>query len=169
MSYYKTNHPTVIQAMADFRASRDELIAKSKVFADAWGGKPVILRDMHCVWLAGLTFSPRKDKPMWTCPDRQHSVQAPRKACLPKDQKEQGLAVYKKWHEEFPTDRISLKFIYESFGTDWGNLLFAGIGYFEGVDGFVYVETSAKLADHMAEILGSEYQAAQAALREKAA
>lgn len=49
-----------------------------------------------------------------------------------------------------------------AMGTDWGNLFFTGIAFFQH-DGAIYVSTSAKLAPCMVEILASEYNAAKAA------
>lgn len=57
--------------------------------------------------------------------------------------------------------RISKDDIYQSLGTDWGNVAFAGLGCFLH-DGYVYVKTGLSKLNAQ-EILGSEYEQAAAA------
>ena len=74
----------------------------------------------------------------------------------------------KAWDINYPTLRVCFNPFLQSLGTEWGELLFTGIGYFQGVDGYIYVETGATLAEHMVEILHSEYLAAKKAIKEAA-
>ncbi len=57
-------------------------------------------------------------------------------------------------------ENISFDSFFESIGTDWGNLMFSGLNWFE-CDGFVYLASGMDLSSNATEILGSEFEAAQ--------
>ncbi|AUR92684.1 coil containing protein [Vibrio phage 1.175.O._10N.261.55.B3] len=57
-------------------------------------------------------------------------------------------------------ENISFDDFFESIGTDWGNLMFSGLNWFE-CDGFVYLASGMDLSSNATEILGSEFEAAQ--------
>jgi hypothetical protein len=159
--YYKTNHPEVMAAVAELRLAHKVLWTASKAFADEFGGKPYNLRGSHGEHFGGLIFTPKRDKMLWTMPDR-HGGQQPRAKPRPgatEAQREEHKALREKWLAMYPKQKVSSDALYAAIGTSWSELLFAGIGYAER-DGWLYVETSVALNDRMVEILGGEYQAA---------
>lgn len=159
-AFYKTNHPDVMAAVTTMQAENKALHAAGAAFGEAFGGKPFYLRD-HNVHFGGLVFTPRKDRMFWTVPGK-HDEQAPRAKPRPgatAPQREEHNTLRAKWLAEWTKLRVSADAMYEAIGTDWGSLLFSGIGYAER-NGWLYVTTKASLNDRMTEILGSEYRAA---------
>lgn len=55
---------------------------------------------------------------------------------------------------------ISFDGFFESIGTDWGNLMFSGLNWFE-FEGFVYLASGIDLSSNSVEILGSEFESSQ--------
>ena len=163
MSFYKTNNQDTLSAIDAHHKERAELRDLANSFAKRFGtDKYLILRDVHGYHFGGLKFDPARDRRFWSVPDRQFGTQYPRKNVpgMTADEKASHKVLLTEWEENVPKLRPSLEPIYSSIGTDWGNLLFAGIGWFLH-DGFLYLETTAKLADHVTEILGSEFKAAE--------
>lgn len=56
-------------------------------------------------------------------------------------------------------ESISFDSFFESIGTDWGNLMFSGLNWFE-CDGYVYLASGMDLSSSAIEILGSEFESA---------
>jgi hypothetical protein len=54
-------------------------------------------------------------------------------------------------------DSVSFDGFFESIGTDWGNLMFSGLNWFE-FDGFVYLSSGTDFSSNASEILGSEFE-----------
>lgn len=155
MGFYKTNHESVLNAVKAFHAAKSELFDEAKKFSEKYGGKEVVLHDGISINFAGLKFDPPKNKELWTIANyKNHFVQSPRKVTQNKE-------LYKQYHADFPSKRVTLNEFYKALGTDWGNVIFNGLGWFEGADGYIYVDYDLKLADHMIEILGSEYEEAK--------
>lgn len=157
-AYYKTNHPDVMAAVAIVREQQEALRDAGKAFADKFGGKPFHLRSSSGTYFGGLIFSPKRDITLWTVPDK-HGAQSPRAKPRPnatEAQKAEHKTLLANWKAMFPKGRISPDPIYAAIGTSWGETLFGGIGYAER-DGWLYVDTGAKLNDRMTEILGSEF------------
>jgi hypothetical protein len=161
MPYYKTNHPEVMAAVEAMRCDHEAMWAETKAFAAEFGGKPYNLRNTHGENFGGLIFTPKRDKMLWTMPDR-NGGQQPRAKPRPgatEAQREEHKALREKWVALYPKRSVSSDALYKAIGTEWGALLFSGIGYAER-DGWFYVHTSVALNDRMTEILGSEYDTA---------
>lgn len=56
-------------------------------------------------------------------------------------------------------ESISFDSFFESIGTDWGNLMFSGLNWFE-CNGYVYLASGMDLSSSATEILGSEFESA---------
>lgn len=162
MKYYKTTHPDVLAAVAAVRLGTSELADAGKAFADEFGGEPVFLRSIHGTSFAGVRFHPLKPRAAWTVPNKS-GVQSPRAKLAKQDPNEHEKAEHKRvrarWKDAFPKQEVSMDALYEAIGTDWGDLLFNGVGWIDRDDCF-YFATKAQLNDRMTEILGSEYEAA---------
>ncbi len=190
--YFKTNDPLVIKAHDTMVADSNRLFENCKKFAELFDGVNMMSTSSTGRSFGGLKLnnyypdifnssSPvREDTHLWTVPD-QHGISWPRKAIDIKkfkkiisdkdvDVKE---AVKKakadldelrdKWsNERVGMEPVSFDPFFKSFGTDWGNLMFSGLRWFPH-DGHIYFETGADFRDRMTEILGSEFEAAEAA------
>lgn len=162
--YYRTEQPDVLAAAAAGHAARRELRQAANTFAESFGGKAILLSTVTNTYFGGVRFDPRRPARFWTQPN-EHGVQRPRVRAqkgvtwtdVEKAEQKQLIAV---WDQRAPRQEVDDCGLYAAIGTDWGNLLFAGLRYFEH-DGALYVATSAELAPHMGEILGSAYHAAQ--------
>lgn len=164
-AFYKTTDAGALAAWATYEAEAAVVSAAGKAFADHFGGKLLTRSDSHGRSVAGLTFSPAKDDPLWTKPDAQARGRQQPRASLRKGTKEQRQALVDlqaDWKARIPRDKADLAPVLAAMGTDWGNLFFTGIQLFVH-DGAIYVSTSAKLAPCMVEILASEYNAAKIA------
>lgn len=164
MSYYKTNDPTALAAIAAVNEAFGQLQDKAAAFKTAIGAKAGIFsHGATSIRIDGFVFEPAKSSKFWTKPDRKTKAQSPRlKATgLTQEEKIEHKALLQRWKDGYPGQRVDIRPIYEAIGSDWGNCLFNGIGYFSGVDGFFYASTSANLGAHMVEIVQSEYQAAK--------
>lgn len=171
MSYYKTNDSAVMESVKKHKEELASLFDASKKFADYFGGKHVCTRDFTRIRLCGVKFKPVKDFVLWTKPCKDYGTQRPRSKAGAGATEEQKIALktlMAEWIERSPKHQVELEPLYNAFGTNWGELVFAGIGYFEN-DGYLYVETSAKLGPQMSEILGSEYMLAKEASTKKTA
>ena len=166
MGYYKTNSPEVMKVWDEMNVANTAMWDQFKEFAALYGNcKPLASKSTPCFSFGGLVFSPPQDTVTWTKPDKRSGTQRPRASVRGQtpDERVAQKAMAKAWDENYPKLRVDLDPLYRSFGTDWGNLFFSGIGYFQGADDFLYVETNVTLAPHMIEILHSEYLAAKKA------
>lgn len=165
MSHYKTNHPNVLAAFNTINVAYGELQESVDAFRDQFGAKKCLfLNGITDIRFGGLIFEPMADIAIWTKPDRERKTQAPRSRIsgLTPEAKAEHKELLAKWNATYPRTRIDIRPLYESFGSDWGNCLMNGIGYFEGADGFIYVFTRAKLAEHMQSIPEWEHEKAKA-------
>ena len=121
----------------------------------------------------------RSDKLLWTAPN-SNSVSWPRTSLTKKhfeslirgmdDQSAKELMKAKRLELKLLQDEyaemtkgvesVSFDSFFESIGTDWGNLMFSGLNWFE-CDGFVYLASGMDLSSSATEILGSEFELAQ--------
>ena len=151
--------------MAAYKDQCAKVSAAGKEFADHFGGKLLIRSSVHGREVVGLCFSPTKDDPLWTKPDRQaHGMQRPR-GTLQKSTKEQRAALAElqaDWKARFPTEKADFEPALNSMGTSWDALFFSGYAMFPH-DGKIFVSTGATLAPCMVEIVASEYNEANAA------
>lgn len=164
-AFYKSNDAAVLAAIAAYEARKQVVRAAGKEFADYYGGKLLSRSDLHGYSIAGLCFQPAKDDPLWTKPERENAgMQRPRAAVMgaTKEQRAALAELKAGWKARFPQEKADMAPVLAAMGTDWGNLFFSGFAMFQH-DGYVYVNTSTKLATSMVEILGSEFHAARAA------
>lgn len=170
MSYYKTSNTDAIAAYHKFKADCDDLVRRAKAFAEMFEGTPLYSQSHSSFSLAGFKFKAIKPQPLWTKPDRQSGIQRPRNSIVGKDLKPLLADLRKEWSAAEAVHNIhdhagctvSRDPLWKSIGTHWGDLMFNGIALFV-FSGFLYVKTSAKLDDHLIEILGSEYDTASKA------
>ena len=121
----------------------------------------------------------REDKILWTAPDT-NDISWPRTSLTKKhfeslirgmdDQSAKELMKAKRLELKLLQDEyaemtkgvesVSFDSFFESIGTDWGNLMFSGLNWFE-CDGFVYLASGMDLSSSATEILGSEFELAQ--------
>ncbi|KII38382.1 hypothetical protein [Pseudomonas fluorescens] len=172
MPFYKSSEKEVLAAWAAYAEQNTEVVAEAKAFADHFNATPVYRHDLFGQSFFGLKFSPALTSPLWTKPG-DGDTQRPR-AALPRDVSRTSTPEAKKrlnaslkeldakYNENLPKAKASLEPLWESIGTDWGNLLLCGVGFFATVEA-VYVSTSARLNDRMTEILASEYATAKEA------
>lgn len=120
----------------------------------------------------------REDKILWTSPN-SNNISWPRKSLTKSHFKdlirnmsdEEAGELMKKKRSELKVlqdeynemtkgiDSISFDRFFESIGTDWGNLMFSGLNWFE-FGGFVYLASGMDLSSNAIEILGSEFESA---------
>ncbi len=166
MSYFKTNHPEVIAAFNENSQRRKALADRADQFAIEFGGEAIFLKSGGVdTWFGGLKFAPPKPSDLWRKPDA-HGCQHPRTS-LAKGTKEERKQL-KELNDLYTArtnhfnlnERVSRDDFLKSIGTHWGQVMFSGMSYFLH-DGFIYVDTTAKLNDKVTEILGSEFNAAE--------
>ena len=172
MPFYKTSEKEVLAAYAAYAEKNIEVVAEAKAFADQFNATPVYRHDLFGRSFFGLKFSPALTSPLWT-KSGDGDTQRPRTA-LPRDVSRTSTPEARKrlnaslkelgakYSENFPQIKASLEPLWESIGTDWGNLLLCGVGFF-ATDEAVYVSTSARLNDRVTEIFASEYSKAKEA------
>lgn len=164
MSFYKTNAPAVLAAWKEEHAAREKLQAEVDAFAARFGGQGRLYADP--ARFAGLMFRPAKPRDLWRAPDTD-GLQVPRSAPLKgatAETKELLKALQAEWLAHRPMGRVSRDPIYQTLGfTNSMDFMFEGLTLFVH-DGFLYASTR-KAIRSMTEILGSEYHAAESALR----
>lgn len=158
--YYKTDASVRLDTWAALKEARKNLQDQADVIADRFGGKAVLMSNMHKFYMAGIRFKPSRDISLWTTPtSRDGNVQRPRAAPrkgASKETRAESKQLRAQWSEIKWPESASMELVYESLGTNWANLLFSSLEMFEH-EGFIYVATSAKLSPDMIEIFGSEF------------
>lgn len=169
--YYKTNAPAVLRAVEQLRCESKALQEAGSEFAAHWGGTALFLNSHADNRFGGVKFSPPRMEKAWTKPDRDSGIQRPRAklsgAGLSAEDRDDFARIHEAWNAGFPKLRADKQPLLAALGTDWGSAMICGIGYFEGCDGFFYVQTSAHLAAFLEEITGGAYLAAQRATEEQ--
>lgn len=163
-AFYKSSDSELMAAWSTYKAEVGSVRAAGKEFAAHFGGKLLMHSDFHGCSVAGVCFQPAKDDPLWTKPDAQRAGEQHPRYSLRKGTKEQRQALAEllmEWSKHFPKQKADLAPVLAAMGTDWGDLFFCGIAYFQH-GGAIYVSTSAKLAPCMVEILASEFNTAKA-------
>ncbi|WVW77461.1 hypothetical protein Bhz59_00075 [Stenotrophomonas phage vB_SmaS_Bhz59] len=168
--YYKTKDLAVVAAIETMREESTRLRDAVKAAGEAFGGEGFCLTGIHGTGFGGIKFSPRKPLDLWCAPDR-FGGQRPRTRLTARHRGNATEAQLKelrdRWAEVVgPLTRkgfsVSYEALYKALGTDWGNFIFSGIGWCES-GGYLYVTTKLskeRLADHLVEVLPSEYDAA---------
>ncbi|CAM0093722.1 hypothetical protein VPHK45_0048 [Vibrio phage K45] len=187
--YFKTNDPLVVAAHSELVADSERLVENCKKFAAQFGGVNLMSTSMTGRSFSGLVMDDwrlREDNHLWTVPD-SHNATRPRSTISVKNFKQKlslkGLSAdeikvelkkakadlveltSKYYDNREDMEPVSFDPFFKSFGTDWGNLMFSGLRWFPH-DGHIYFETGADFRDRMTEILGSEFEAAEAAQKE---
>ena len=160
MRHYKITKPESLAALKQFYADVDALQKASREFAQ------LIAPDRAKPWFtsgptrsfAGLSFDPPMTGPEWTKPERQTRVQRPRTK-VAADARPALAKLQELWASE-PEQKVMLDPVMQTFGFSWG--FFHGYSFFEH-DGAIYFRTSDTQTIEGAEILGSEWDAAEAA------
>lgn len=168
--YYKTNDASALEAVDAYNKEANSIRAEGLKLAEYFGGKLLVNNSVYGFRVAGLQFDPPKSTVLWTVPDWQTSAgkQRPRKtiAKATPELKAELKQIQEKYNELFPKREADFNIVLSALGTDWGELLFSGLSYFLH-DGYIYFGCSVKVADHMQEILASEYEAAKKAFEAK--
>lgn len=157
--YYRFTSPEALTASRQYAAECIELQNQAKALGNEFGGKPLFSTGLHGRGFAGLVFDPRLDSPHWTKPDKRNGNVQRLRSSVPAPLRAEHVAMKARWEAAEPTAKPSTDALFKAFGTDWGVLLFTGIGYVL-TDTAVYVVTSLDLSKHGQEITGGEYQAA---------
>lgn len=173
LAYYKTDAPQVLEAWKDYIAGCDALQKEGHEFAAMYEGATALFSSsIHSGRsFYGLKFNPKMDEVLWTKPDHKSGYsQFPRRSVPAgyKGEERKRLAaeleqVRSKYKDHAPKQRVEIEPFLVAMGLSGGALFFGRYKQFIGVDGFVYVETSATPSDAMTEILGSEFAAAERA------
>jgi hypothetical protein len=167
MSTYKTTDPAALAALAKFHEEAQVARSKFDEFAQHFGAvRPIISNDIMVGYrLRGLLFKPAKDIKRWTVPDKQVcGAQRPRATLKAGTKEERAMlkGLNNDWQARFPKDLVKWDAVLKALGTDSGYMFLCGFYMFE-FENAIYLETTAPLAPHCTEILGSVYSAAKAA------
>ena len=172
MAYYKTSDADVLAAWKAYRDSADRLQVQGEEFAGRFVGATALFQtSMHSGRnFYDLKFSPPMPQPLWTKPDpKAEGAQFPRSSLPPGtkgDERKALKAELTKLQEDFkvhkPKDKADLQPFLDAMGLGGGSLFFSSYKHMVTPD-CIYVNTSAKPNRVMIEILGSEFEAAEAA------
>jgi hypothetical protein len=157
--YYRFTAPAVLYAVRQYAAESQTLTQHAHALAEAFGGRPLYSHSLHGRSFHGLVFEPPQDHTvLWTKPDfKSGRIQRPRSTC-PRAHRDALKDLRERWNALLPTFRPSLDPVWKACGTDWGALIFCGVGYLMRDDAF-FVTTAATLTGGV-EITGSDYAAA---------
>lgn len=170
MSYWKFTSAEALAAWDEMERQEAVLKAQGQSFAALFNGKPVYQKTM-CDWrFYGVRFDGKEygSPALWTKPTSKNGFAQQPKVKVPANLKRESEALWQIWNEQRPHITADREAFFCSIGLDWGNLLFSGFNAFRH-DDVIYVETGAtpKPEAGGVEILGSEYNAAQRAAKEK--
>lgn len=171
MAYYKTSSPAVLAAWQTYIEQCDLLQKKGEEFAALFpNAKALFSTDIHTGRrFYGLAFSPVAPQPLWTKADPKCGYEQRPRNALPAGIKGDERKVLKAELDQLgelykanrPNDKADLDPFLTAIGLGGGKLFFSG--YKQVIkDGTVYIETSATPGEAMTEILGSEFDAANA-------
>lgn len=169
MSCYKTNDLATMTAWTLYQTSVAALREEAKAFASRWGADANYVSQANAssgFRIYGFTFTPPKARVLWTVPDHKAmGVQRPRTKITKAtpEQRAEHKQLLADWDVSFPKRVIPFVPVLQSMGLTWGDFIFSGYRLFEH-GGYLWLKTEAKpKAGHMAEILGSEFEAAREA------
>jgi hypothetical protein len=167
LRYYKTIEGSAANAAYLVVKQQSEIMKQqAKQFAELFDGEPLFSTSMTGREFAGIqlnNFENRPDNHLWTKPTSQNGgVSRPRAKPLCAAHKKEQEALNNRYMQNTPAIKeASFKPLFESLGSDWGQMLFCGISFFEH-ERILYISTKAELAN-CTEILASEYLAADIA------
>ena len=166
MNCYKFTEPVVLAAFEKRLADREAVRQAAHTFAAQFGpesGKPYFRR-RDPYELVGVAFTPAKAGPLWTIPQsKDHYLQRPR-ASAPKltpEQKVELKALNALWTATWPKQKMKDEPLFVAMGCDYDWL--RGFHIFEH-QGALFYRGSMKPSLGV-EILGSEFEAALAAVK----
>ena len=164
-AYYKTNAPEVMAALEQRHQEMKAIREAGDKFAEHFGGTMLVENSTyHGYSVAGLFFTPAKDRRLWIVPEKDAcNRQRPRKSApgLTPEEKATLKQLNEDWTALFPKDVAKLRPVLDACGTKEDFFFGHTFGMFEH-GGHLYVTTTVAVAPHMTEILGSEYSAARA-------
>jgi hypothetical protein len=175
MSYFKNTNPEALAAWDAQEQAKIKLRKESDALAEEFNGERLVSSAVERIAFYGIKLNNWHDRPdniLWTVPERGTGASWPRKSIKKRPEwTKKQFTEYKTQLEELkqrydamvkpsPIDRDPL---WNAIGTSWGELLFAGISMFEH-DGALFIKTDRQL-EGCTEILGSEYDAAYAAMK----
>ncbi|WHM52765.1 hypothetical protein vBVpaS1601_72 [Vibrio phage vB_VpaS_1601] len=172
--YYKTNKPEILAQVQRINNERDALKEAADKVAEQFDAKAMTRTSMHGASFGGLvlnnyenvdlfkgrTSPDREDKHLWTKPDR-NNISRPRSSITGKENKAALKELTERYNAAVASiPKVDFEPFFESLGTNWGNLAFSGLNWFEQ-DGFIYFVSSQDFSEVATEILGSEYETAE--------
>lgn len=163
--FYKTDDAAVLKALAVRAAEIKAIRNQGREFASHFGGQLLVQNDTHGYRVAGVKFTPPKDRRYWTVPNENDcGGQRPRSSVAKANavEKLEQKVLKEDFDARFPRAVALMEPVLNAIGTNEGMLFFAKFSMFEH-DGFLWVKTNVDLAPCMVEILGSEFEAAKTA------
>ena len=188
IKYYKTCTLEVMSAYAEMQAATKVLTDNCKVFANKFDAVNIMKTSMTGRNFGGLylnNYATRDDKHLWTTPNR-NNISWPRaninvktykeslrfKSLTPEEVKQkvkQAKLDLKELESKYKKERVGMDCVdfdkfFASFGTDWANLMFGGLQWFD-YGNTLYLVTKNTLP--LIEILGSEYELAESKVKQQ--
>lgn len=164
MSYFKSKE--AVKAWDEYNGKSADLRESLIALKEEFGGNLIFRQDVNRVSFGGLSFDGTlpEHAHLWTKPVRRNgNIIRPRASIKGADDKALLKELKVKYAELLPSDTsVSLEPLYQSIGTSWGDIMFAGISWFKRGD-YLYLKTTAKLGSDCVEIMGSEYELAKEA------
>lgn len=162
ISYYKTTQSETLAAWNEYCAQHEAMVKSSKAIRDHFGAEAFLTsnsftrKEFH-----GLAFAKPMDVELWTKPD-QDNVQRPRAvSSVPKHRRAEHASLVEEYKRLKPTQICEFEPIFKAIGCTWSDFVFGGSYAVVVHDGIFYLRTNRKVADHMVEILASEFTAAE--------
>ncbi|ENM5750401.1 hypothetical protein V4V53_002148 [Vibrio mimicus] len=170
--YYKSTSNEPVNALASYRQQKESYARLFDPLTSHFNAKAIFTYSNHGVSFYSIAFNDYEsleDKDLWTKPDLKSAYACRvRSSVNGKENAKRLKALKEKYNSLIPKDAESpsLHPFYDSIGTNWGELVFSGMKWFEH-DGAVYIATSLKLTKNVIEITGSEFSTAELASKQK--
>ena len=164
VKFYKTSNPTIVAAANKYWADCNALRKRGLALAEFFGGELLVGNSLSGYKIGGLAFNPPKDERLWTRPDRANAGRQYPRASIKKPtpaEKVELADLQIKYNSHFPTDMVKIDPMLQAMGTNFGNCFFGTQLSVFMHKGDMYAKTGAPLNEHMIEILGSEFEAAE--------
>lgn len=162
--YYKTNNQATLDAWQAYEFEKAAFIEECKAMQNHFGAEDFLIsQSISRKSFAGLVFSDSKDTAIWTRPDK-FGIQKPRAISSVKNDVRAYHAEliddYKAWQPKRSPDYDP---VLNTIGLKWSDFFLGGCLeiFFEA--GFLYCFTNRPVADHLIEILASEFESAELA------
>ncbi len=164
IKYYKTNNPATLDAWKAYEAEDAEFIEQCEAIQQHFGAKQfLIIRSILTKSFAGLVFAESRDTGIWTKPDK-YGIQKPRGiSTVKKDVRGFHAELIDEYKSLLPTLMPNYDPVLKTIGLCWSEFVFGGNLKIFAEGDFFYCATYRPVADHLTEILASEFEAAEAA------